>query len=98
MAMNRCTREATTIMCDNQGSMALAKNSTNHDRSKHIDVQHHFIREKIENKIVELDYCPTQYMAADILTKALARDRHEFLSEIMGLEYNATSQSGSIGR
>jgi hypothetical protein len=90
--------EATTMMCDNQGSMALAKNPTNHDRSKHIDVQHHFIREKIENKIVELEYCPTQYMVADILTKALARDRHEMLSEIMGLEYNATSQSGSIGR
>ena len=90
--------EATTIMCDNQGSMALAKNPTNHDRSKHIDVQHHFIREKIENKIVELEYCPTQYMVADILTKALARDRHEGLSEIMGLENNATSQSGSIGR
>lgn len=85
-------------MCDNQCSMALAKNPTNHDRSKHIDVQHHFIREKIENKIVELEYCPTQYMVADILTKALARDRHEGLSEIMGLEYNATSQSGSIGR
>ena len=36
----------------------LAKNPTNHDRSKHIDVQHHFIREKIENKVVELKYCP----------------------------------------
>jgi hypothetical protein len=64
----------------------------------HIDVQHHFIRENIENKIIELKYCPTQYMVADILTKALARDRHELLSEIIGLEYNATLQSGSIGR
>jgi hypothetical protein len=89
--------EATTIMCDNQGSMALAKNPTKHDRSKHIDVQHHFIREKVENKVIELEYCPTQYMVADVLTKALARDRHETLSDSMGLEYNATSQSGSIG-
>ena len=90
--------EATIIMCANQGSMALAKNPTNHNRSKHIDVQHHFIREKFENKVIELEYCPTQYMVEDILTKALARDRHEFLSEIMVLKYNATSQSGSIGR
>jgi hypothetical protein len=90
--------EATTMMCDNQGSMALAKNPTNHDRSKHINVQHQFIREKIENKVVELEYCPTQYMEADILTKALARDRHEMLGEIMGLEYNVISQSWSIGR
>ena len=37
----------------------LAKNPTNHDTSKHINVQHHFIRENIENKIVELEYCPT---------------------------------------
>ena len=37
-------------------------------------------------------------MVADILTKALARDRHEMLSEIMGLGYNATSQSGSYER
>jgi hypothetical protein len=91
-------KEATTMMCDNQGSMALAKNPTNHDRSKHIDVQHHFIREKIENKIVELEYCPMQYMVADVLTKDLARDRHELLSEIMGLEYNVISQSRSIER
>lgn len=47
-------KEATTIMYDNQGSMALAKNPMNHDRSKHIDVQHHFVREYIKNKIVEL--------------------------------------------
>ena len=78
--------------------MALAKYPTNHDRSKHIDVQHHFVREKIENKIVELKYCPMQYMIADILTKTLAGDRPEMFNELMGLEYNATSQSGSIGR
>jgi hypothetical protein len=90
--------EATTIMCNNQGSMALAKNPTNHDRSKHIDVQHHSIRKKIENKVLELEYCPTQYIIADIVTKALAKDRRELLSEIMGLEYNATLQSESIGK
>ena len=91
-------KEATTIMCDNQGSMALAKNPTNHDRSKHINVQYHFIREKIDNTVVKLEYCPMQYMVADIVTKALGKDRHELLSEIMGLEYNSTLQSGSIGK
>ena len=42
--------------------------------------------------------CSLLICLLDILTKALARDRHEVLIEIMGLEYNATSQSGSIGR
>ena len=76
-------------MYDNQGSMDIAKNPTNRDRSKHIDVQHYFIREKIENKLVELKYCPMQYQIVDILTNALTRNRHETLSEIMELEYNA---------
>ena len=59
-------------------------------------MQHYFIRKNIENKIVELEYYPTQYMVADILTIALAKDRHEVLSELMGLEYNVISQSESI--
>ena len=61
-------------------------------------MQHHFIGETIEMKVVELEYCPKQYMVANILTRALNRDRHELLSETMGLEYNVTLQSGSIGR
>ena len=77
--------------------MVLAKNPTNH-RSKYIDVQNHFIKENIKNKTVKLKNCPTQYMVADILTKALAGDKHKGSSEIMGLENNAASQSGSIGR
>ena len=59
-------------------------------------MQHYFIRKNIENKIVELEYYPTQYMVADILTIALAKYRHEVLSELMGLEYNVISQSESI--
>ena len=65
---------ATTIMCDNQGCIALAKNPTHHSRTKHIDVQHHFIREKLESGKISLKYCPTEDMVADVLTKALAKD------------------------
>jgi len=61
-------------------------------------VQHHFIIVKTKNKVVELEYCEMQYMGAYILTKALVIDRHEILSVIMGLEYNAASQSRSIGK
>ena len=43
--------EATTIMCNSQGSMALAKNPANHDRSKHMYVQYHFIRKKMKTKL-----------------------------------------------
>lgn len=88
---------ATTLMCDNQGCIALAKNPKHHARTKHIDVQHHFIREKVEEEVVELKYCATEDMVADVLTKALARERHEMLARAMGLEDFGTAQSGSVG-
>ena len=47
-------KETTTIMYYNQVYMTLMKNPTNHYRLKHMDVQHHFIRINIKNKIVKL--------------------------------------------
>ena len=88
---------ATTIMCDNQGCIALAKNPTHHSRTKHIDVQHHFIREKLESGEISLKYCPTVGMVADVLTKALANERHQRLARAMGLREGNYSQSGSVG-
>ena len=88
--------KATTIMCDNQGSIALAKNPKHHSRTKHIDMQHHFIREKVEEEIIDLRYCPTQDMVADVLTKALAKDRHVMLCKAMKLVSFDTTQSGSV--
>jgi hypothetical protein len=89
-------RGATRIMCDNQGCIALAKDPKHHSRTKHIDVQHHFIREKLENREVSLLYCPTEDMVADVLTKGLARVRHEKLTKEMGLQGGNYSQSGSV--
>ena len=84
MADVGCVQErATMIMCDNQGFIALAKH---HSRTKHIDVQHHFICEKVEEEVIELRYCPTQEMVADVLTKGLAIDKHGALKRAMRLE------------
>ena len=85
-----------TIMCDNQGCIGLAKNPTHHSRTKHIDVQHHFIREKLEEGIIALKYCPTEEMAADVLTKALAKPRHDMLRSALGLKSFDNMQSGSV--
>jgi hypothetical protein len=87
---------ATSIMCDNQGCIALAKNPTHHSRTKHIDIQHHFIREKLESGEIGLKYCPTQDMVADVLTKALAKERHQNLTRSMGLGVLDYLQSGSV--
>ncbi|GKC22708.1 retrovirus-related pol polyprotein from transposon TNT 1-94 [Tanacetum coccineum] len=57
-----------------------------HSRSKHIDIRHHFIREKMENDVVELYFVTTDYQLADIFTKALPRERFKFLLPRLGMK------------
>lgn len=74
------------IYCDNQGAIKLAEMDCYRARSKHIDIRHHFVREKIENSIIELKYIPTNEMAADSLTKAVPKEKVQFCSAKMGLK------------
>ena len=67
-----------TLHCDNQSCIALCNNPAYHQRSKHIDVQHNFIREKVEAGDITLQYMPTEQMAADALTKPLPKGKHEW--------------------
>ncbi|GKA34235.1 retrovirus-related pol polyprotein from transposon TNT 1-94 [Tanacetum coccineum] len=63
------------LYCDNKSAIALCCNNVQHSRSKHIDIRHHFIREQVENGVVELYFVTTNYQLADIFTKALPRKR-----------------------
>ena len=85
--------ELTSIKWYNQGCIVLAKNPTHHSCTKHIDVQHHFIREKLEIHKICLKYCPMKDMIEDILTKPFANDRHQTLTKVTGLESFDYSQS-----
>ena len=62
---------AVKIFEDNQGSIALAKNPQYHKRTKHIDIKYHFVREKVEDGQVILEYISTLDMLADIMTKPI---------------------------
>jgi len=73
------------IMEDNQGAIAIARNSIAHARTKHIDIRFHYVREVIEEGIIEIEYCPTEVMIADLLTKPLSKERFERLRQMMGL-------------
>ncbi|GKE66063.1 hypothetical protein Tco_1520224 [Tanacetum coccineum] len=64
---------------DNRSAIALCCNNVQHFRSKHIDIRHHFIREQVEKGVIELYFVSTDYQLADIFTKALPRERFEFL-------------------
>nr|GFA05201.1 hypothetical protein [Tanacetum cinerariifolium] len=57
-----------------------------HSRSKHIDIRHHFIREQVERGVVELYFVTTDYQLADIFTKALPRQRFEFILPRLGIK------------
>ncbi|GJW33876.1 retrovirus-related pol polyprotein from transposon TNT 1-94 [Tanacetum coccineum] len=59
------------LYCDNKSAIALCCNNVQHSRSKHIDVRYHFIKEQVENAVVELYFVRTEYQLADIFTKAL---------------------------
>jgi len=78
-------QNTTTIYEDNQSCMALAKNPVHHARTKHIDIQHHFVREKVELNDIELIYISSEDMVADALTKSLPRPKFERLVGKMGL-------------
>ncbi|GJS73407.1 retrovirus-related pol polyprotein from transposon TNT 1-94 [Tanacetum coccineum] len=73
------------LYCDNKSAIALCCNNVQHSRAKHIDVRYHFIKEQMENGIVELYFVRTEYQLADIFTKPLPRERFNFLIEKLGM-------------
>jgi hypothetical protein len=77
---------ATIIYGDNQGAIALAKNPQFHARTKHIDIQHHFVREKVAEGRVRLKYIHTSQQVADGLTKSLPKDRFMVFRKAVGVE------------
>ncbi|KAJ8107603.1 hypothetical protein ONZ43_g6683 [Nemania bipapillata] len=77
---------AVVIYSDNQGSIALAKNPTQHNRNRHIDIQAHFIREQVEQGTILLEWVRTEDMIADGLTKPLPKDMFEKFREALGLQ------------
>ena len=65
--------EATVLCCDNQSAIAIASDDVHHQRTKHIDIRHHFIREHIKAGAVALQWVPTEEQEADLLTKPLGK-------------------------
>ncbi|GJR90609.1 retrovirus-related pol polyprotein from transposon TNT 1-94 [Tanacetum coccineum] len=74
------------LYCDNKSAIALCCNNVQHSRAKHIDIRYHFIKEQVENGIVELYFVWTEYQLADIFTKPLPRERFNFLIDKLGMK------------
>ena len=76
-------KNATRLMEDNQGCIALARNPVMHQRSKHIDIKYHFNRESVEAGVVDPKYVPTKENLADVFTKSLNRPAFQYLRDQM---------------
>ena len=74
-----------TIMEDNQSCIKMVLNENFNARSKHIDIKYHFVKDYCINNFVNLKYCPTDKMIADILTKPLSKTRLLLLRTLLGL-------------
>ena len=74
------------MYCDNRSAIALCCNNVQHSRSKHIDIRHHFIREQVEKGVVELYFVKTEFQLAGIFTKALPRERFQFILPRIGMK------------
>lgn len=46
------------LLCDNQSAFSIAQNPVQHDRTKHVEINHHFIKEKLDSRLIQLSYVP----------------------------------------
>ncbi|GJX87375.1 retrovirus-related pol polyprotein from transposon TNT 1-94 [Tanacetum coccineum] len=74
------------LYSDSHSAISLSCNTMQHFKTRHIVVRYHFIKEQVENEVVELYFVKTDYQLADIFTKALARERFECLIKRLGMQ------------
>ena len=75
----------TCIFYDNQSCMKLTKNPVFHDKSKHIEIKFHYIRDMVQRGAVKLQYMEIEEQIADVVTKPLARVKFDYFKERLGV-------------
>jgi len=78
-------QEHLTIYCDNTSAINISKNHVQHLQTKHIEIQHHFIQELVEDGTLTLEFIHTDDQKADLFTKPLDSKQFEFLHQNIGV-------------
>ncbi|GJV72917.1 hypothetical protein Tco_1492912 [Tanacetum coccineum] len=80
------------MYCDSKSAIAISCNPVQHSKTKHIDIRYHFIKEHVEKGTVELYFVGTEYQLADLFTKALLKERFEYLVHRIGMRCMTPTQ------
>lgn len=78
-------QKITVLFCDNQSSISMTTSTKHQDRTKHIDIQYHYVREQVLQETITIVHISTEDMTADIFTKGLAKRLHEKHTSFLGL-------------
>ena len=84
------------LWCDNQGAQALANNPVYPSRTKHVEIDIHFVRDLVTANKLEIRYIPTELLPADIFTKALSEPLLQSLRSKLTMEDSTCSLRGSV--
>ncbi|KAI5317658.1 hypothetical protein L3X38_037365 [Prunus dulcis] len=87
--------EATPLKCDNTSAISITKNPVFHQGTKHIERRYHFIKDALQQGIIDLIYCPTKDQVANIFTKSLPKERFNYLRDKLGV-VSAQNLKGSV--
>ncbi|GJU67703.1 retrovirus-related pol polyprotein from transposon TNT 1-94 [Tanacetum coccineum] len=73
------------MYCDSKSAITISCNMVQHSRTKHINIRYHFIKEHVKKGTIKLYFVRTKYQLADLFTKALPRERFEYLVHRIGI-------------
>ena len=87
--------QATILFCDNMSAIAMARNPVFHQKTRHINRRIHFIREAVQEGVIEMKFCSSEEQLTDIFTKGLPKERFNQLRAKLGVVH-VTSLGGDV--